>query len=132
MMFVLQAEAIGNGLHHLLLNCVADTHALLALKAFQPSQPTSAPNTAQVTRTDHEQARTAARATGTARRRPPGAKHGAALETGRGQFCLRGPIEEKTALKACCAERACLAKPVSCSALLCNLFHCWYQPGLDH
>ncbi len=39
----IQAQAIRIGLHHLLLNCVADTHALLALKAFQPSpQQTSA------------------------------------------------------------------------------------------
>ena len=58
----LQAAAITNGIHQLLLNCVADTHALLALKAFQPTQPASAPKMAQVARTDHKQARTAARA----------------------------------------------------------------------
>ena len=34
---VLQAQAISIGLHQLLLTCVANTHALLALKAFQPS-----------------------------------------------------------------------------------------------
>ena len=40
---VTQAQATTIGLHQLLLNCVADTHALLALKAFQPShQQTSA------------------------------------------------------------------------------------------
>lgn len=59
---VLQVAAINNGLHQLLLNCVADTHALLALKTFQPSQPASAPETAQVVRTDYKQARSAARA----------------------------------------------------------------------
>ncbi|DBB03962.1 TPA: hypothetical protein ACH3X1_013032 [Trebouxia sp. C0004] len=38
-----KAQATSIGLHQLLLNCVADTHALLALKAFQPShQQTSA------------------------------------------------------------------------------------------
>lgn len=59
--FVVQVAAIANGLHQLLLNCVADTHALLALKAFQPSQRAPTPNAAQVARTDHKQARTAAR-----------------------------------------------------------------------
>lgn len=57
---VVQAAATANGLHQLLLNCVADTHALLALKAFQPSQ--QAPSAARVARTDHRQARSVARA----------------------------------------------------------------------
>ena len=59
--FVVQVAATANGLHQLLLSCVADTHALLALKAFQPSQRAPTPNLAQVARTDHRQARTAAR-----------------------------------------------------------------------
>lgn len=59
---VLQVAAITNGIHQMLLHCVADTHALLALKIFQPSQQASAPKTAQVARTDYKQARSAARA----------------------------------------------------------------------
>ena len=55
----LQAEAVANGLHHLLLNCVADTHALLALKAFPPSQPAPVP-AGRFVHTDCQQARTKA------------------------------------------------------------------------
>ena len=34
----LQVQAIAIGFHQLLLTCAADNHALLALKAFHPSQ----------------------------------------------------------------------------------------------
>ena len=66
----LQAAAIANGLHQLLLNWVADTHALLALKAFQPSQQAPTASTARVARTDHRHARTAARVARAAAKRP--------------------------------------------------------------
>lgn len=61
--FVLQVAAIANDLHQLLLNCVADTHALLALKAFQPSRRAPTPKVAQIARADHRQAKAASRVT---------------------------------------------------------------------
>ena len=57
----MQAAALENGLHQLLLNCVADTHALLALRAFQPSQAAPASDVAQRTHAGPKAARSAGR-----------------------------------------------------------------------
>lgn len=59
---------MASGVHQLLLSCAADTHALLALKAFHPSQPAT-PSMAEIARTDHKQAKAAGRAAGTSAKR---------------------------------------------------------------
>ena len=68
----MQVAAVANGLHQLLLNCVADMHALLALKAFEPSQPAPTSNMAQIARTDRRQSRAAARTAKAATKAPRG------------------------------------------------------------
>ncbi len=58
---IIQAQAISIGLHQLLLNCVADTHALLALKAFQPSPQQTSAAIVPTPPSDFMQAKAAAR-----------------------------------------------------------------------
>ena len=96
---VVQVAAIANGLHQLLLNCVADTHALLALKAFQPSQRVPTPNVAQVARTHHRQARTAARVARAAAKCPGDTNAGkAALEADENSITLQTQGDKLQAL----------------------------------
>ncbi|DBA67372.1 TPA: hypothetical protein ACH3X2_001663 [Trebouxia sp. C0005] len=54
-----KVQAISIGLHQLLLNCVADTHALLALKAFQPSHQQSSAAIVPTPHSDFMQAKAA-------------------------------------------------------------------------
>ena len=97
--WLLQVAAIANGLHQLLLNCVADTHALLALKAVQPSQRVPTPKVAQVARTDHRQARTAARVARAAAKYPGDTNAGkAALETAENSVTLQNQGDKMLAL----------------------------------
>ena len=105
----MQVAAIANGLHQLLLNCVADTHALLAVKAFQPSQRAPTPNVAQVARTDHKQARTAARVARAAAR-CAGDRHAgkAALEAAESSVVLQDRGDELLELTWGSAQHWCL------------------------
>lgn len=105
--FVLQVAAVANGLHQLLLHCVADTHALLALKAFQPSRRAPPPKVAQVARTDHRQARAAARVTRAAAQCPGDKSAGtAAPEAAETSLTLHDRGDNLLALTLNCAAGA--------------------------
>ena len=88
-MDVMQAQAVDVGLHQLLLNCVADTHALLALKAFQPSQQQPSAAIAQTAPNEHPQATATGKPAGHGKRPAPKRRFARGLDRS-GQSTFKG------------------------------------------
>ena len=91
---MLQAQAVSIGLHQLLLNCVADTHALLALKAFQPSHPAPSAAIAQTAPTAQEAPMAVATAAHGARVHTTGMPWGRSKKRPPKQNRARGPPKD--------------------------------------